>query len=103
MESLGASEHTDLVAKFIEHPDVVIATQAARTAGRIGDGRAIDELTERYNASSVPALRAAIEVGGRLYRTTIREEDLSSVEYLIATADSSGTAVRRRAVASGIY
>lgn len=61
MESLGTSEHTDLVARFIEHADVVVATQAVRTTGRIGDGRALDELTQRYNESSVPALRAAIE------------------------------------------
>lgn len=61
MESLGTSEHTDLIARFIEYPDVVVATQAARTAGRIGDGRALDELTQRYEESSVPALRAAIE------------------------------------------
>ena len=61
MESLGSSEHTDLVAKFLDHPDAAIAIQAARTCARIGDGRALDELTERYNATAVPALRAAIE------------------------------------------
>jgi hypothetical protein len=83
MESLGASEHTDLVAKFIEHPDVVIATQAARTAGRIGDGRAIDELTERYNASSVPALRASIEdaLSAIAARMELRGEEVAQIDW----------------------
>ncbi|MBW2190765.1 MAG: hypothetical protein JRG93_14465, partial [Deltaproteobacteria bacterium] len=37
MESLGSSESTDPVIKFLGHPDVTIATQAARTAARIAD------------------------------------------------------------------
>ncbi len=83
MESLGASEHTDLVAKFIEHHDVVIATQAARAAGRIGDGRALDELTERYNASSVPALRAAIEdaLSAIAARMELRGEEVAAIDW----------------------
>jgi hypothetical protein len=83
MESLGAPEHTDLVAKFIEHPDVVIATQAARAAGRIGDGRAIDELRERYNASSVPALRAAIEdaLSAIAARMELRGEEIATIDW----------------------
>ena len=83
MESLGASEHTDLVAKFIDHPEVVTATQAARTAGRIGDGRALDELTERYNASSVPALRAAIEdaLSAIAARMELRGEEAATIDW----------------------
>ena len=83
MESLGTPEHTDLVAKFIEHPDVVIATQAARAAGRIGDGRALDELTERYNASSVPALRAAIEdaLSAIAARMELRGEEVARIDW----------------------
>jgi len=83
MESLGASEHTNLVARFIEHPDVVIATQAARTAGRIGDGRALDELTERYNASAVPALRAAIEdaLSAIAARMELRGEEIATIDW----------------------
>jgi len=61
MESLGSPEDTELVAKFLNHADVAVAAQAVRTAGRIGDGRVLDDLTERHNATSVPALRAAIE------------------------------------------
>jgi hypothetical protein len=83
MESLGASEHTDLVAEFIDHPDVVIATQAARTAGRIGDGRALDELGERYDATSVPALRAAIEdaLSAIAARMELRGEEVAAVDW----------------------
>lgn len=83
MESLGTSEHTDLVAKFIDHPDVVIAAQAARTAGRIGDGRALDELGERYDATSVPALRAAIEdaLSAIAARMELRGEEVASVDW----------------------
>jgi hypothetical protein len=83
MESLGASEHTDLVSKFIEHPDVVIATQAARAAGRIADGRGLDELTERYNASSVPALRAAIEdaLSAIAARMELRGEEVATIDW----------------------
>lgn len=83
MESLGASEHTDLVAEFIDHRDVVIATQAARTAGRIGDGRALDELGERYDATSVPALRAAIEdaLSAIAARMELRGEEVAAVDW----------------------
>ena len=83
MESLGGSEHTDLIAKFIDHADVVIATQAARTAGRIGDGRALDELTERYNASALPALRAAIEdaLSAITSRMELRGEEAATIDW----------------------
>ncbi len=83
MESLGTSEHTDLVARFIEHPDVVVATQAARTAGRIGDGRALDELTQRYDQSLVPALRAAIEdaLSAVAARMELRGEKAAMVDW----------------------
>ena len=83
MESLGGSEHTDLVAKFIDHPDVIVATQAARTAGRIGDGRALDELTERYEQTSVPALRAAIEdaLSAIAARMELRGEEAATIDW----------------------
>jgi tetratricopeptide (TPR) repeat protein len=83
METLGSAEHTDLVARFIDHPDVVVATQAVRTTGRIGDGRALDELTERYNASSVPALRAAIEdaLSAVAARMELRGEEAATIDW----------------------
>jgi len=83
MESLGSAEHTDLVTKFLDHPDVVIATQAVRTVGRIGDGRVLDELTEKYNATSVPALRAAIEdaMSAVAARMELRGEESTSIDW----------------------
>jgi tetratricopeptide (TPR) repeat protein len=83
MESLGSAEHTDLVMKFLDHQDVVIATQAVRTAGRIGDGRVLDELTEKYNATSVPALRAAIEDAllAVAARMELRGEEATSIDW----------------------
>lgn len=83
MESLGSAEHTDLVMKFLDHPDVVIATQAVRTAGRIGDGRVLDELTERYNTTSVPALRAAIEDAllAVAARMELRGEEAAKIDW----------------------
>jgi hypothetical protein len=83
MESLGSSEHTDLIAKFLEHPDVSISMQAVRTAGRIGDGRVLDELTERYNATSVPGLRAAIEdaLSAIAARMELRGEEAATIDW----------------------
>lgn len=83
METLGSSENTQLVAKFIDHPDVVIATQAVRTTGRIGDGRALDELAARYDATTVPALRAAIEdsLSAIAARMELRGEEVAPIDW----------------------
>jgi tetratricopeptide (TPR) repeat protein len=83
MESLGSSENTDLVAKFIDHSDVVIATQAVRTLGRIGDGRVLGQLTEAHNAASVPALRAAIEdaLTAIAARMELRGEEAVTIDW----------------------
>jgi hypothetical protein len=83
MESLGSSENTELVAKFLNHGDVSIAIQAVRTAGRIGDGRVLDELTERHNATSVPALRAAVEdaLSAIAARMELRGEEASAIDW----------------------
>jgi hypothetical protein len=83
MESLGSSENADLVAKFLDHADVSIAIQAVRTAGRIGDGRVLHELTERYNATSVPALRAAIEdaLSAIAARMELRGEEVATIDW----------------------
>jgi tetratricopeptide (TPR) repeat protein len=83
MESLGSAEHTHLVTKFFDHPDVVIATQAVRTAGRIGDGRVLAELTEKHNGTPVPALRAAIEdaLSAVAARMELRGEEATSIDW----------------------
>jgi HEAT repeat protein len=83
MESLGSPEHSELVAKFLDHAEVAIATQAVRTAARIGDGRVLDELTQRHNVTSVPALRAAIEdalsaIAGRM---ELRGEEAATIDW----------------------
>ncbi len=83
MESLGSSENIDVVAKFLGHGDVSIATQAVRTTARIGDGRVLEELTDRHNATSVPALRASIEdallaIGARM---ELRGEEASAIDW----------------------
>jgi len=83
MESFGSPEHTELVAKFLDHAEVAIATQAVRTAARIGDGRVLDELTQRHNVTSVPALRAAIEdalsaIAGRM---ELRGEEAATIDW----------------------
>lgn len=83
MESLGSSEHTELIAKFLDHADVAIATQAVRTVARIGDGRVLDELTERHNATSIPALRAAIEdaLSAIAARMELRGEEAATIDW----------------------
>jgi HEAT repeat protein len=83
MESLGSSDSTDPVIKFLGHPDVTIATQAARTAARIADGRALDELTERHNTTSMPALRAAIEdaLSAIAARMELRGEEAATIDW----------------------
>jgi hypothetical protein len=83
MESLGSSENTDLVAKQVDHRDVVIAMQAVRTVGRIGDGRVLGQLTEAHNATSVPALRAAIEdaLSAIAARMELRGEEAVTIDW----------------------
>jgi hypothetical protein len=83
MESLGSPESTDLVTKFLDHADASIAIQAARTCARIGDGRALDELTDRYNATAVPALRAAIEdaLSAIAARMELRGEEAATIDW----------------------
>jgi HEAT repeat protein len=89
MESLGSPEHSELVAKFLDHAEVAIATQAVRTAARIGDGRVLDELTQRHNVTSVPALRAAIEdalsaIAGRMELRSLPSVVLGWRDYFMA-------------------
>jgi hypothetical protein len=83
MESLGSPENTDLVAKFLDHPEVAIATQAVRTAARIGDGRVLDQLTEKYITTDVPALRAAIEdaLSSIAARMELRGEEAATIDW----------------------
>ena len=83
MESLGSSEHIDVVAKFLGHADVSIATQAVRTVARIGDGRVLEDLTDRYNSTAIPALRAAIEdaLSAIAARMELRGEEASAMDW----------------------
>ncbi len=83
MENLGSPESTDLVTKFLDHADASIAIQAARTCARIGDGRALDELTDGYNATAVPALRAAIEdaLSAIAARMELRGEEAATIDW----------------------
>ena len=83
MESLGSSENTDLVVRFLGHSDAAIAIQAARTAARIGDGRALDELTEMHDSTPVPALRAAIEdaLSAIAARMELRGEEAITIDW----------------------
>ena len=83
MESLGSSENTDLVVRFLGHSDAAIAIQAARTAARIGDGRALDELTEMHDSTPVPALRAAIEdaLSAIAARMELRGEEAVTIDW----------------------
>jgi hypothetical protein len=83
MESLGSPESTDLVTRFLDHADASIAIQAARTCARIGDGRALGELTDRYNATAVPALRAAIEdaLSAIAARMELRGEEAATIDW----------------------
>jgi hypothetical protein len=83
METLGSPEHTALVAKFLDHSEVAIATQAVRTAARIGDGRVLDQLTEKHIATAVPALRAAIEdaLSSIAARMELRGEEAATIDW----------------------
>ncbi len=83
MESVGSSENSELVVRFLDHPDIGIATQAVRTLGRIGDGRVLDELGERYNSTSVPALRAATEdaLSAIAARMELRGEEVVEIDW----------------------
>jgi len=83
MESLGSSENSELVVRFLDHSDIGIAVQAVRTLARISDGRVLDELGERYNTTSVPALRAAIEdaLSAIAARMELRGEEVAEIDW----------------------
>ncbi len=83
MESLGSPEHTDLVAKFLDHAEVAVAIQAVRTTARIGDGRVLEQLTERHNSTPIPALRAAIEdaLSSIAARMELRGEEATTIDW----------------------
>ena len=83
MESLGSSDSTSAVIKFLSHSDATVAIQAARTAGRIADGRALDTLTEQHNTTPVPALRAAIEdaLSAIAARMELRGEEATTIDW----------------------
>ncbi len=83
MESLGSSEDGEHVVRFLDHSDIGIAVQAVRTLARISDGRVLDELGERYNTTSVPALRAAIEdaLSAIAARMELRGEEVAEIDW----------------------
>ena len=83
METLGTPEDADLLLRFIEDQDVEVATQAARTLGKVSDGRVLDSLTERYNSSSIPALRATIEdaLSAITARMELRGEEAIEIDW----------------------
>lgn len=83
MESLGSSENSELVVRFLDHADIVIATQAVRTLARISDGRVLDALSERYSATTVPALRATIEdsLSAIAARMELRGEEVAEIDW----------------------
>ncbi len=61
LESLGSAEDFDRVARFLEREDVLIATQAVRTLGRVADARALSALAKLREKTAVSALQAEIE------------------------------------------
>ena len=83
MESLGSSENSELVVRFLDHTDIAIATQAVRTLARISDGRVLDALSELYNTTSVPALRATIEDARSAIaaRMELRGEEVAEIDW----------------------
>lgn len=83
MESLGSSENSELVVRFLDHADIAIATQAVRTLARISDGRVLDALSEHYNETTVPALRAVIEdaLSAIAARMELRGEEVAEIDW----------------------
>jgi tetratricopeptide (TPR) repeat protein len=82
-ETLGSPEDAELVTRFLADADLAVSIQAARTLGRIADGRVLDELTSQYNATSVPALRATIEdaLSAIAARMELRGEEAIEVDW----------------------
>lgn len=83
METLGSSENSELVVRFLDHADIAIAAQAVRTLARISDGRALDALSERHSMTTVPALRAAIEdaLSAIAARMELRGEEVAEIDW----------------------
>lgn len=61
LRTVGTPEDVPEVLPFLRSEDPVIATKAAHTLGRIGDGRALVELLRLHRETEVGAVRAATE------------------------------------------
>jgi HEAT repeat protein len=61
LRTVGNPEDVTALLPFLRSDDPVIATKAAHTLGRIGDGRALVELLRVVRETDVGALRAAAE------------------------------------------
>src|SRR5690606_34798045 len=61
LRTVGTPEDVPEVLPFLRSEDPVIATKAAHTLGRIGDGRALVELQRVHRESELGAVRAAAE------------------------------------------
>ena len=83
LEGLGTSEDGELVAQFLTHGDLAVATQAVRTLGRIGDGRVLDDLSDLYADTQIPALRATIEdaLAAIAARMELRGEEAATIDW----------------------
>jgi HEAT repeat protein len=61
LRSLGTPEDVPAVMPFLRSSDPVIASKAAHTLGRIGDGRALSELSRLTRELPIGSVRAAAE------------------------------------------
>jgi tetratricopeptide (TPR) repeat protein len=100
MRTLGSADDSDAVAAFVASKDAVIATKAAHTLARIGDARALPELTRLAREAPAGAVRASIEeaIEHIRARLVLRGEEPPSESLLVVLDEqqrAEGTALLR--------
>jgi len=91
LRSLGTSDDVQRTTDLLEHADHTVATDAVKTLGRIGDGRALLPLSKLAGQTTRSALRAEIEETETAVhaRMELLGEEAPSVEDAEVTFDTT--------------
>ena len=85
LDTLGGPEDTDALLAFLEHRERDVATASVRCLGRVGDGRALQQLAEMHADVHVSALKGNIEdaQAAVLARIDLRGEEPPETEVAV--------------------
>ena len=83
LQSLGGPEGASQIVQLLDHANPAVPTLAVLALGRIADGRVLDDLSQHYAKTSVPALRAQIEdaLASISARMELRGEEAAVIDW----------------------